>query len=128
MNPPTTHPEDRPWSFNPRRGLWGSTWMEPGDEDYAWVLDDLREHDDIGWLLSLVVAHTAYGAQPDDITLPQIVWARRRRIQLRWTGIVATFDPVKDRAAGEWTYELNVRRSYVNPFDIRPDGKFMVTV
>jgi hypothetical protein len=123
-----THPEDRPMTFEPRRSPWGAMWMEPGDVDYAWVLDDLREHSEIGAFLDRIVAHTGYGEQPADITSPQIVWARRRRMELRWPSVVAIFDPIKDYAKGEWTYQLNASRSYVDPFDVRPDGKIMVTV
>ena len=118
MTNTTTHPEDRPWTFELPEGR---DWLEPGDTDYAWVLDDLREHEVIGYLLDRIVPHAQHGEEPADVTLPVIAYGRRGRIEMTWPNLAVVFSPTWTRRSYR-TYSIDV-----SPFDIDPDGRFMVT-
>jgi hypothetical protein len=113
-----THPEDRPWTFELPEGR---DWLEPGDADYGWVLDDLREHFVIGWFLDRIVARD--DSQPADAVLPQIAYGRRRRIELTWCNVRLVFAPTRWAAKGR---SYKIVSDDIDWSDVRPDGKIMV--
>jgi hypothetical protein len=112
-----THPEDRPMTFELPEGR---NWLQPGDRDYMWVMDDLREHDAIAFVLGQVVPRSMQ--QSVLSMLPQIHYGRRGRIELTWCNIKVVFKPT-------WfgcSYRIaSCDCSWVS---IRPDYKMMVTV
>jgi len=96
MTTTQTRPEDRPMTFTLPDGR---DWLEPGDADYPWVLDDLRGHDLIAWMLNRIVPR---GAQPADAALPCIVYGRRGRIELTWCNVSIVFGPMCAPTARSW--------------------------
>jgi hypothetical protein len=97
-----THPEDRPMTFV----LTGRHTLDDTSPDFAWVLDDLREHDAIGEVLDRTASTPPW----------QIVFMRRGRIGIRINTSTAVFDLVK---GDEPTYKLNVKRTLGRRWVIR---------
>jgi hypothetical protein len=114
----TTHPEDRPTTFTLPAGR---NWLEPGDTDYRWVLDDLIEHTAINAFLDRIIVHPDYDV-PADAVLPTICYGRRNRIALTWCNLIAVFKLRR----GE--YVVDQRRSDIPQRYVTADERIMVLV
>lgn len=118
-----TLPEDRPREFVARDGPHGTKWIEPGDEDYEWVLEDLSEHPEIGAFIKRIVPNPAYEV-PASALLPQIWYWGWGRIELTWVNVTASFDFKRIKR----TYRFDVDGSDIPWNYVRPDGTIMVHV
>jgi hypothetical protein len=116
MTATTTRPEDRPMTFTFPEGR---DWLEPGDADYMWVMDDLREHEAIAFVLSRIVPRSMQ--QSVLSMLPQVHYGRRRRIELTWCNVKVVFKPT-------WRRSYRIASADFSWVNIRPDGMIMVTV
>jgi hypothetical protein len=110
MSTTTTLPEDRPMAFT----LTGKHTLDSTSPDFAWVLDDLREHDAIGEVLDRTAATPPW----------RISYLRHGRIGIHIGTSVAVFDrvarsPREINRGVEPTYKLNVNRTLGRRWVIR---------